>query len=325
MSLHDFARKKRTELREQGPAHALWSTTQELRSKLATPYARHRATPIWAANADVVLVLDGLRYDTWSRVIDVELATKTEPRYSLGSASVEWINETFADRFESSWSRAGYVTGNPHSAKDGGHRWRDVSVYPLKDRGIAYLDEVWRDQWHIDEYETVRPEIMTERGLYAYKNADVDSLVVHYMQPHVPFRSLSETGGWKNTLAFGESDADKKDDWFKLRDGEIPAKDFWCAYRDNLRWVLNEVERWQSIVDGKILVTSDHGNAAGEWGQWGHPPGSGNPALRKVPWVLLEGDGKEMGAINPPGDPPVTEGVGDVDGVNDRLEALGYR
>jgi len=324
MSLKDFAHKKRREITEQGVGHAGLTGVKEAVAKALRRYARYQATPIWASDADVVLILDACRFDTWQEMANTDWQAKG--RWSLGSASVEWINETFANRYENSWSQAAYVTGNPHTAKDGGDKWRDSSVYPLKQRGLMYLDEVWRDQWDPGPLETVSPDVMTARGFYAYEHANADTVVVHYMQPHVPFRNAPEwTGGWANTLAFGEADTDKKDDWCKLRDGDVPPSEFWDAYRDNLQWVLAEVKRWRDAVNGTILVTSDHGNAAGEYGQWGHPPGSGNPTLRKVPWLLLEGRGNGLPKYDVPGDPPVTKGIGDVDGVDERLEALGYR
>jgi len=273
-------------------------------------------------------VLDATRYDLWTQVVGPTLAAASTSVHSVGSASVEWINETFADEHSARWRRAGYVTGNPHTAKPGGHKWRNDSVYPLSDRGLAYLDEVWRDRWDVDGMETVTPSDMTARGLWAWSRRDrfnIDTLVVHYMQPHVPFRNGDWTDGWKNTLAFGEPDKNpgNKDAWKKLRDGEVLEDEFWAAYRDNLGWVLEELDVWKRAVDGTVLVTSDHGNAAGEMGQWGHPPGSANPVLRKVPWAVLEADGDGVD-IEPPGDPPVLEGIGDVD-VAGRLGALGYR
>jgi len=311
--------------------HAGKTGLQEGIAKASMPYAKYRARPIWDSDADVILVLDACRYDLWMDTVAPDLQSWTESAYSVGSASVEWLNQTFADKYRESWQSAGYVTGNPHTAKDGGtqYNWRDASVYPLKERGLAYLDEVWRDQWDVDGIETVTPERMTERGIWAWNNRErygMDTLVVHYMQPHIPFRNGEWTDGWKNTLAFGEpeNNPNKKDTWRKLRDGDIPETEFWEAYADNLNWVLEEISRWQLAVDGKILITSDHGNAAGEWGQWGHPVASSNPVLRKVPWAMLEthGDGIEA---SPSGNPPVTDGVGDVETVNDRLEALGYK
>lgn len=337
MSLKDFAAKKKRQIRTEGVSHAVWTAAQEVAVKSARPYARHKARPIWADEWDVCLVLDACRWDLWKEVVlpkwdaipAVDTPRLTKSHYSVGSASVEWINETFADSHESHWKRTGYVTGNPHTARtpEFSKQFADESVYPLQGRGLPYLDEVWADQWG-EGFETVPPGPMTERGFYAWNNRErygFDKLIVHYMQPHIPFRQSDWSDGWRNTLAFGENPMhmDRKGDWEKLRDGEIDITEFWNAYKDNLLWVLEEVNRWIEETNARILITSDHGNAKGEWGFWGHPPGNPLPCLRKVPWVIVDGVGDNKMEVEVPGTPPVN--AGQDPNVQERLEALGYK
>lgn len=330
MTLRDFAAKKATEIRRDGFAYAASTGLKEVASKASVPVSNYRATPIWAADWDVCLVLDACRWDLWCEVAPA-YNLPLSSGWSVGSASVEWINNTFADRHHEDWGSAGYVTANPHTAKKPGFGpFTDESVYPLSSRGLRYLDEVWVDQWHVDEYETVRPEIVTERGMFAWKNRlqlGIDRLVVHYMQPHIPFRNHGGwSRGWKNTLAFGDTlmEQGEKDDWEKLRDGDIPLSEFWDAYADNLRWVLENVAEWLARTDAQILVTSDHGNAKGEWGLWGHPPGSPCSVLRKVPWAVVDGDATQQIDPQPRGDPPVIAGIEAEQNVEEQLAALGY-
>jgi len=332
MTLRDFVSKKKRELREDGVTHAVKTGVQEAAVKTLLPLADRHATPIWAAEWDVCLVLDACRWDLWCEVLQErdddplyrQLLSANESRWSVGSASVEWINETFADEYREHWRDTAYVTGNPHTAKTSDFgRYTDASVYPLQQRGLPYLDEVWADQWHVDEYETVRPDTMTDRAMFAYQTHD--RVLVHYMQPHIPFKDYTHwSEGWKNTLAFGENPmhTEKKGDWEKLRDGEIPRDEFWQAYKGNLRWVLEEVRRWCRETDARVLVTSDHGNAMGEWGMWGHPPGSPLQVLREVPWVVIDGWGDGPVEVDPPGDPPAT--AAEDPNVSERLAALGY-
>jgi hypothetical protein len=79
-------------------------------------------------------------------------------------------------------------------------------------------------------------------------------------------------------------------------------------------------------VDGRTVITSDHGNLVGEraWPVpvrlYGHPEGIRHPALVKVPWAVIEGDGRRA---------VVDEGVHAVTGeadevVEQRLRDLGY-
>lgn len=332
MSLKDFARKKRVEVGEKGIIAAAKTGVQEATIKASKPIAQYRSTPIWDVDFDVCLVLDACRMDLWNELMKERerYDWQNQSEWSVGSASVEWINNTFSPEHSDQIAHAGYVTGNPHTAKQPTFgSYTSEAVYPLHTTEIGYLDEVWADQWHIDEYETVRPEILTERGFYAWQHRDeydIDQLIVHYMQPHIPFRNgLEWSTGWDNVLAFGEArDTDEElGDWQKLQYGKIPETEFWKAYKDNLQWVLTEVDRWISQTDARLLITSDHGNAMGEWGIWGHPPGIGSTALREVPWVVIEGNGTSSVEVEPRGNPPelATENTD----VKERLEALGYR
>jgi len=114
-----------------------------------------------------------------------------------------------------------------------------------------------------------------------------------------------------------------KDPWTRVRDQELPFYEFWGAYRDNLVWVLNDVQRLLNNCDGRIVLTSDHGNGIGVWDVWSHPPGVAIPAVRRVPWVPLEG--RDL-RTHRPGVPNhvVGSSVRD-DAVEARLADLGYR
>lgn len=336
MTLKDFAAKEADIAREQGAATAVKQGFSEVAMKALLPYAKWRATPIWAAEWDVCLVLDSCRIDVFREVVmergDLSWSGYLDPvnsKWSVGSASVEWIAETFSDRYSDEWRNAGYVTANPFSGKTGDEPSVKGDAYPLKNRGLAYLDEPWRDRWETEDgLPTVAPRDVTNRAMWAWRQReryDMDQLVVHYMQPHIPFRSRPEwTAGW-DLEGFGTGGGlGDKDDWHKVRDGEIPEDEFWDAYRDNLEWVLDEVARWQRQTDARILVTSDHGNGLGELGVWGHPPWNGNPAVRRVPWAFIDGNGSGPPDLEPPGDPPVVGGTTE-EKLAAQLKALGYK
>jgi len=341
MTLKDFARKEARIAKEQGIGTALYSGICEAAMKNLSPYAKIKERPIWDSGFDVCLVLDSCRYDLWEEVVGADnslvrsmgeigdtfpLATNTEYIWSVGSASPHWISKTFNDDYRESWESAGYVTANPFSGKQGDEMdYLDASVVPLNDT-LPYVDDVWQDSWPMtDELPTVSPKTLTDRALWAYSNREqlgIDRLVVHYMQPHIPFRSQKEwCAGW-DLYGFGTGGGKGKNDWHKVRDGEIERDLFWKAYADNLEWVLAEVKRWYELTSADILVTSDHGNGMGEFGQWGHPPGSANPAIRKVPFCEIAGVGSDcVGdvSVKPPDlDRQNTD-------VEQQLQALGYK
>ena len=325
MSLKDFAYKLKEDAKENGIQHALSLGANEALMRETMPAVRFFQTPVWDTDADVILILDACRIDLWREVV-----SEDDPyKWSVGSASPEWINETFADRHRSHWKTTGYITANPFSGKQPNRmNLLDDSVYPLAELDLGYLDEVWRDAWPMDEtLATVDPEIVTDRALWAYQRQDelgINTMMVHYMQPHMPFRSKPDWHqGWNGVGVFGEpeNNPESKDTWLRVRDGELSLNEVWGAYKDNLRWVLEEVNRWRTETDAEILVTSDHGNAIGEFNQWSHPPRMANPAIRKVPWVRYSGTNKRD--IQPTQAPP-TE-IEYSDDLDAKLNALGYK
>jgi hypothetical protein len=85
--------------------------------------------------------------------------------------------------------------------------------------------------------------------------------------------------------------------------------------------VLEEVEKIIRNSDGRIIVTSDHGNALGEWGFYGHPRHVPISSIRRVPWAETSGIGENNYEVK--GKEKMTTEVENLS-VEENLEALGY-
>jgi hypothetical protein len=143
------------------------------------------------------------------------------------------------------------------------------------------------------------------------------------MQPHHPFVG-SDLFGEFGVDQFGEENETTVVD--ALRTGDVSREEFWTAYRDTLRLVLDDVSRLLRNVDADTaVITSDHGEALGEWGVYGHPAGCLHPAVTNVPWV--ETTARDAGEYEPEIDPAVEVDSSDAveTDVDDRLRHLGYR
>ncbi|KXA94987.1 hypothetical protein AKJ37_07125, partial [candidate division MSBL1 archaeon SCGC-AAA259I09] len=57
--------------------------------------------------------------------------------------------------------------------------------------------------------------------------------------------------------------------------------------KKNLEYALEAIQRFAEEVEGKIVVTSDHGEAFGEGGLWGHINKPHIPVLVEVPWLEI--------------------------------------
>jgi hypothetical protein len=273
-------------------------------------------TPVWDREWDVLLVLDTCRPDVLGEVAGGYdyLPTDVPTHTSAASASVEWVEKNFLDdRYARERRQTAYVTGNLFSE----------NVDPDE---VAVLDEVWTYGWS-NEVLTTPPEVMADRAIAVGREHDPEKMVVHFMQPHAPYRTLLERHPeWFNAPNREEGEDPSHPAWVlweRLRHGEISREEVWAAYRDNLHWVLEDgVNLLLKNLDAdRVVVTSDHGESFGEGGIYAHPPYVPLPVLKKVPWV--ETTAEDRRSYEPRVEPETTTVEGDE--LEDRLQALGYK
>lgn len=82
-------------------------------------------------------------------------------------------------------------------------------------------------------------------------------MVVHYLPPHWPY--FGEVG----TEAFGDDDGPQWETWTAGRHHGDPET-LLEAYRENLDLVLEHVADLVDTLDGKTVVTADHGQLLGD-------------------------------------------------------------
>lgn len=266
---------------------------------------------------DVLVVLDAAGHDLFrSQVgefgIDPE---RVERRTSRGSATPQFLVENFPGEYPDTV----YVTGNPMVDIHAGDAFHD-------------LVSVWKTDWD-DEENTVLPGVVRDAAFAAAERYPDKRLVVHFMQPHWPFVGhdlTDEVVGFGATrVRADESLADEVDDdeanlWDLVEAGKIDADRARRAFEDNLRIALPDALAVAREVDGKAVVTADHGNAIGEFAWpfpvriYGHPPGVRMRSLVEVPW--LEFDLEERREIRT----GTTRRTEYDDDAEERLRALGY-
>jgi len=368
--MRDWLRRTWRRARREPPRRALRASGHEALAGTvgrvaSAAYGWQRdPTPVWERDWDVLVLLDGCRLDLCRAVAaDGDHDVLPEPGaiddiWSVGSQSAEWMAETFQPRYAAAMRETAYVTGNPFSAQSGDQLAAvDTGPLPLREADFGWLHEAWRTAWRDDAVSTIPPAPLTDAAIAAWRRRDdlgLDRVIVHYMQPHTPFRSRPDwflgTAAVDEWGSVGDEDPDDdaeldvedldpqtreflealdadgavgRDPWTRLRDGELPGDEFRAAYRDNLEWVLGDVARLVENCDGRVAITSDHGNAAGEFGVWSHPPAVHLPALRAVPWVDLAGVDRHTVAPGLP-DPATAETSAD-EKAGERLVDLGYR
>ena len=218
---------------------------------------------------NVLIILDSCRFDTFKKVNDIK--GKLIPLYSIGSTSGEWAQKTFIKKYNDLI----YISSCPIIGK----------VKYTKGFIPFELIDILKDGFD-EKLQTVLPEKVNETFLRLEYNPK-KRYILHYMQPHHPFlgkNGIKATGftQWKYGRVLGEAV------WDLIRNKKISLERAKQGYESCLEFVLESVKKLLSSVniEGKIVITSDHGQLFGEHGKIGHPQGS--PAfeeLRKVPYL----------------------------------------
>lgn len=270
---------------------------------------------IFAEDWDTLVILDACRYDYFERCCD--RSGTLETRRSRGSATPEWVAGNFEGK---RLLDVVYVSGNGWY-----HRLHDELGSDLHAFVGLYGEESRSD------VGTVPPSLITEEAIRAHQEYPNKRHVVHYVQPHKPYvrEADRETFGDVSGINMHE---------MMNRTTFPPDVDPVCrlreAYEANLRAVLSHV--WDlvdsSAVDGRVVVSADHGELLGERSpryplrEFGHPRGIDRPELVEVPWFVPDSADGSSGRRRVVADEPdesAVRAVEDVD-VEANLRDLGY-
>lgn len=269
----------------------------------------HKGIDVISKDWDTLIILDACRYDLFRE--EISISGKLKKQTSRAAHTSEFLRGNFDGR---KLHDVVYTNASPQLAK----RRNEIDVE------FHCVTNVWNtDRWDDDE-KTVPPEAMTAAALEAHETYPNKRHIIHYMQPHYPFiGSDIRTGtNWLN-------DQKEFDMWEQRIRGriEISAEDIWTAYRQNLRMALRSVKSLLNDIDGRVVITSDHGNMIGERAspfpirEWGHPIGIYTEELVTVPWLELDaGPRREIVSESPA---KTNEHIDDTL-VTDRLRDLGY-
>jgi hypothetical protein len=265
---------------------------------------------VFAEDWDNLLILDACRYDMFET--QSSLPGRLESRISRGSNTVEFLTANVQGR---SLHDTVYVTANPQLYR---HRdWLDASFHAVED--------VWKTDGWDETRRTVLPETLAERALDIAAEYPNKRLVVHFVQPHYPFIT-DEENPLDDEQAFLRPD--EPGSWYQVMTGQLNADTdaVWRAYRRNLDRALPHVEELLDALGGRSVVTADHGNMIGERArpvpvtEWGHPGGIYTEELVNIPWLVVDGDRRDVVAE----EPRERETETTDEQTRERLRSLGY-
>jgi hypothetical protein len=293
---------------------------------------RDIGTNIYKKDWDLLIILDCCRVDALREVApEYEFIEGVDSLKTVGGSTPEWTAKTFDPDYLDKIQQTGYVSGTAQLRSileenrpsnsglfDGHLAYSLLSHHDTVDiSDLGYVDYAFEYNLPSDEIAKhpkgkTPPRYITDRGIRAAREEDVERLILHYMQPHGPYAAD----------AIAEDRDLEKHEGRPLRylrnTGDMDT--VWEAYLNEIRFALDEVEIALNNIDAeKVIITADHGEAFGEYGIYGHTIGSLHPQVRHVPWV-------ETTATDSNTYHPVIEEKNEADDSTEEiLEALGYK
>lgn len=257
---------------------------------------------------DNLLILDACRCDYFEAQHNFDSA----PSRVVSPGKMSWefmentfLNETFHDTI--------YITSNPFAT-----RLPDDTFFKTR-----YLIDEWDS-----EIGTIHPEDVVEAAMDAHEKYPNKRLIVHFMQPHRPYLGpTAEKLRERVDLIGYRNEGDGLQIWGAVKEGKVTPEEVRTAYSESLDIVLETVDDFIESIDGKTVITADHGEMLGERilpftsRVWGHSEGYSTKTLRNVPWLEIAGESRRDISESSPVD---AEQTLDSEEVEERLEALGY-
>lgn len=265
---------------------------------------------------DNLVILDACRYDTFAEMAD--FGGELEWKLSPASATAYWFKNVVDSR---TFYDTVYVSANPR-----------ITRY---EENFHAVDNVWDWGWD-DELKITPPEPVVEAALQAYNEYPNKRIVVHFMQPHLPYigeygrnsidNITGEQRGRERALGEDVADQEWRNALDELEQGNIATEQIERAYRENLEVVLPHVQILVDEFEERTVVSSDHGEVFAERGWpypgkiYGHPGRVPAFKLRQVPWLTV--DGQRRKSVE--SEDPTTSREYDESHVEERLRHLGY-
>lgn len=266
---------------------------------------------------DTLIILDCARYDVFAEMS--HLNGSLSKKRSLASVTKHFIQRNFTDKKAHDLV---YLSANPVVSTQSDN----IDIYKLV--GMRH-DEAQSKTGQENHQGITDPDPVINRAIELYEKYPNKRHIVHLLPPHVPHickdgSELASDSPYRNYEA--------------ARDGRVDTSVIRDVYAENLLGVVDSIKLLIQKIDGKTVVTADHGELLGEgiprwskllhhrWGnQWhkydfGHYENTDVSELTDVPWLELPFSTRRQ--ID--SEPPVTDEFGTQD-IEGQLESLGYK
>jgi hypothetical protein len=228
----------------------------------------------------LLIILDACRYDFFTNVWEEFFQGDARAVWSSGRNTFEYIRTAWPDEYpEISYLSAAPVV-NANERRDESEEALEMFRGYIASEHIPNIKELFKHEV-ADDIGTCPPEIVTQKAL----ETRADKMVVHYFQPHAPY-----IGDERLVMRNADGESDTKLIWDAVRNGEIDLKQVQSAYESNLERVMHTTAKLIDYTDyDNVILTSDHGEALGEYNVFSHPDKIPyHPKTRVVPWAKID-------------------------------------
>lgn len=236
---------------------------------------------------DNLIILDACRYDIFDNLNTIKGDLKC--RFSRGLNTNQFLRENFGNKY---FDDTIYIIANP------------LFNFHGYDKNFYKTVNMWDFAWD-EKLRTVLPGQMAKKTNEIRRDYPNKRIISHFVQPHFPF--IGEIGQKylpkhrafemdKEDVKRGiEREQEYENIWKLVEEKKVNRETVIKAYKENLEITLPIIKDLVNIIEGKTVITSDHGNLIGErifpffFRRYGHP-GLYHENVVKVPWFIVNND-----------------------------------
>lgn len=274
----------------------------KVRNGFTEPHGNPEGVSVFDRDWDNLIILDACRYDYFRDMIsDYDISGDLSVHRSLGSCSREFVQRNFEGR-------------QLHEVVVVSVNWWYEQVQkdfdtPVDVHHLELINE--REDRGVGK-KIAFPDHIIERLGQIVEEYDDKRLLLHFHQPHAPY---------VGPTAKEHSNPDK---YHPLG---IPHKYARDAYQETLNMILSKIPETVEMLDGKTVISADHGDLLGDRGWpipvklYGHPCEHYHEKLTTVPWFVVDHENRRTITAEEPTKPQ--EFLDDSE-REERLRDLGY-
>ena len=219
---------------------------------------------IFNADKFIIIIVDACRYDIFSNVYNQYLEGTLYRMNWNTSCTPDFIVKYYMDYID-----AVYISANGFIID------RNVNIPKyIKYNGSKHFKKViptFITGWD-SYYNTVLPKYV----YYDTINNLYDRIIIHFIQPHAPYRSFK-------FLKMNEKHLTNI-----YRENHSILSNIINAYISNLKWAMGYIKKLVDIIKIRpIIVTADHGELLGEDNMIDHPCKYKHEKLNNIPYLII--------------------------------------